>query len=121
MQTFALRPNPGPQTNFLRSRVREVLFGGAAGGGKSQALLMHPLYCLKFEHERWVRNDIQASAAWAIHFRRTMPRLLQTIDRAKRMYFGVDPKAKFNEQTHTFTFACGMKIQFAHMERSDSY
>jgi len=28
------RPNPGPQTEFLSSPIREVLFGGAAGGGK---------------------------------------------------------------------------------------
>ncbi len=26
------KPNEGPQTEFLSSSVREVLFGGAAGG-----------------------------------------------------------------------------------------
>ena len=29
------QPNPGPQTEFLAASEREVLFGGAAGGGKS--------------------------------------------------------------------------------------
>ncbi len=29
------KPNPGPQTFFLASSEREVLYGGAAGGGKS--------------------------------------------------------------------------------------
>lgn len=28
------RPNPGPQTEFLAASEREVLYGGAAGGGK---------------------------------------------------------------------------------------
>ncbi len=33
-------PNEGPQTSFLASPEKEVLYGGAAGGGKSFALLV---------------------------------------------------------------------------------
>ena len=36
-------PNPGPQTEFLSASEREVLYGGAAGGGKSYGLLADPL------------------------------------------------------------------------------
>ena len=32
------KPNDGPQTDFLASSEREVLYGGAAGGGKSFAM-----------------------------------------------------------------------------------
>ena len=32
-------PNPGPQTEFLASSEREVLYGGAGGGGKTYALI----------------------------------------------------------------------------------
>lgn len=34
------RPNPGPQTRFLALGCFEALYGGAAGGGKSDALLV---------------------------------------------------------------------------------
>ncbi len=36
-------PNAGPQTDFLAASEQEVLYGGAAGGGKSYALLADPL------------------------------------------------------------------------------
>ena len=32
-QDIVFEPNPGPQTEFLSSSEREVLYGGAAGGG----------------------------------------------------------------------------------------
>jgi hypothetical protein len=35
-------PNAGPQTAFLMSEAREVLYGGAAGGGKTDALMLLP-------------------------------------------------------------------------------
>ena len=36
-------PNEGPQTEFLSSNEREVLYGGSAGGGKSYAMLADPV------------------------------------------------------------------------------
>jgi hypothetical protein len=38
-QNIVFKPNPGPQTFFLSASEREVLYGGAAGGGKSYAML----------------------------------------------------------------------------------
>ncbi len=39
-----LRPQPGPQEQFLRSPADIAIFGGSAGGGKSFALFLEPLY-----------------------------------------------------------------------------
>ena len=36
-QNVIFAPNEGPQTEFLAAGEREVLYGGAAGGGKSYA------------------------------------------------------------------------------------
>ena len=45
-QDIVFQPNAGPQTEFLSSSEREVLYGGAAGGGKSYAMLADPLHGL---------------------------------------------------------------------------
>ncbi len=38
-----IAPQPGPQTRFLRTSADIAIYGGAAGGGKSWALLLEPL------------------------------------------------------------------------------
>ena len=35
-----IEPQPGPQTRFLESNADIVIYGGAAGGGKTYALLL---------------------------------------------------------------------------------
>lgn len=42
-ETLAIRPQPGPQESFLASSADIVIYGGAAGGGKSWGLLLEPL------------------------------------------------------------------------------
>ena len=43
MAAQVLGPQPGPQTDFLSSIADIVIYGGAAGGGKSYGLLLEPL------------------------------------------------------------------------------
>jgi hypothetical protein len=38
-----IRPQPGPQLQFLSSAADIAVYGGAAGGGKTWALLIEPL------------------------------------------------------------------------------
>lgn len=117
-------PWPGPQTRFLQRIERYVLFGGAAGPGKTACLIADPLRQLAIEVGRWERGEIDESVGWAIHFRRVMPDLKPTIARAKRLYprvFGVPIKDCYREIDHTFRHPCGYQIQFAHMEGDDDY
>ena len=56
-------PNEGPQTEFLAAAETDVLYGGAAGGGKSYAMLVDPL---RYAHR---------AAHRALIIRRSMPEL----------------------------------------------
>lgn len=41
--SIVIKPQKGPQEKFLASAADIVIYGGAAGSGKSYALLLHPL------------------------------------------------------------------------------
>jgi hypothetical protein len=89
----------------------------------SLTLLMDPLDQIAVEHERCRRGEIRwgHSTGKAIHFRREYPRLEETIDRSKRIYPDIDPKAKYDETDHTWVFSSGYKLKFAHLKDSDSF
>lgn len=73
-QQVLWRPNPGPQTRFLASTASEVLYGGAAGGGKSAASVALPL--------KWIHNG----AFRAIFLRREAKYLSDAIDKSRALY-----------------------------------
>ena len=99
------KPNPGPQTEFLACIADEVLYGGAAGGGKSDALLIAPL--------RWAHLP----AANAILFRPTFPEIDEVlVPRSRRYFNAVAPDADYNQQKHTWTFPSGARLRFAYMQ-----
>ncbi len=104
------RPNPGPQEAFLSSPEKDVLYGGAAGGGKSYALLADPLTSFKHAEAR------------ALLIRRTMPELRELIDKSYELYPKAYPGARFSKQDKTWTFPSGAKLEFGYCEKdSDVY
>lgn len=101
---IVFRPNPGPQTEFLAATEKEVLFGGARGGGKSYSLIVDPLrYCDKANHR-------------ALLIRKTMPELRDMISQAHRLYRQAFPEVKWKEQEKVFTFPSGARIEFGYAE-----
>jgi hypothetical protein len=98
-------PNEGPQTDFLAADEKDVLYGGAAGGGKSYAMLVDPL---RYAHKKAHR---------ALILRRSMPELREMIDKSRELYPQAFPGAKFREVEKLWNFPSGAKIEFGFLER----
>jgi predicted phage terminase large subunit-like protein len=99
------RPNPGPQTQFLACTADEALYGGAAGGGKTDAMLAAPT--------RWLHHP----SFRALILRRTFPELKKSLfDRARELYKGIDPGADFNETDKEWEFSTHAKLFFGHLQ-----
>ena len=99
------RPNDGPQTDFLAAPEIDVLYGGAAGGGKSYAMLVDPL---RYAHR---------AAHRALILRRSMPELRELIDKSRELYPQAFPGCKFREVEKLWNFPSGAKVEFGFLER----
>ncbi|MCB7317533.1 phage terminase large subunit [Lacrimispora sp. 210928-DFI.3.58] len=82
----------------------EALYGGAAGGGKSDYLLVEALRQVGIPHYR------------AIIFRKTYPELADLISRSHELYGAAYPKARYNESRHEWKFPSGAIIYFGSMQ-----
>ena len=98
---------PQPKQKIFMSRPEdEALYGGAAGGGKSDALVIEALRQVHIPHYK------------AIILRKTFPQLEEIIEKSQRYYKAVFPKAKYNESKHVWTFPSGAKILFRSMQHT---
>ena len=105
LENVIFSPNEGPQTDFLAAPETDVLYGGAAGGGKSYAMLVDPL---RFAHR---------AAHRALILRRSMPELRELIDKSRELYPKAFPGCKFREVEKIWTFPSGAKLEFGFLER----
>lgn len=99
------KPHAGGQTRFLSSSAFEALFGGSAGPGKSDCLLMEPL------------RQIDNSRFNGGLFRRTFTRLEGAdglIARSERWYPAYG--GRYNGSKHFWRFPSGARIYFGHIE-----
>lgn len=95
----------GPQQAFLRCPATEVVYGGARGGGKTDACL----------GEWLVHSAKHGAAAKGIFLRRELPQLEAAIARAKELYLPIG--AVWKEQAKTFLMPGGGVLKFRPLER----
>ncbi len=100
-------PNPGPQTEFLAASEREVLYGGAAGGGKSIGLLADPM--------RYFSN----ANFNGLILRRTNDELRELIWKSQEMYAAAFPGAKWQEKKSQWVFPSGARLWMTYLEREE--
>ena len=98
------KSNDGPQAEFLESPERDVLYGGAAGGGKSYALLADVL------------RDVGNPNHRGLLLRRTLPELTELIDKSRQLYTKAVPGAVFKQAKSTWEFPSGAKIWFSYVD-----
>ena len=97
------------QAAFLLDWSREALYGGAAGGGKSSALLMAAL------------QPIEVPGYAAIIFRRTLTDLKLPgglLDRARQW---IGTRARWSADEHTWTFPSGATLSFGYLDNTDDH
>jgi len=104
VNALELRPQPA-QEKFLRSPADVAFYGGAAGSGKSFALLLEQLY------------DVATAGFRSVIFRRTVPMLRQPgglVDTSESVFPLLS--AKLNQSLLEWQFPSGSIVKFAGME-----
>ena len=103
MANVIWKPQP-KQLQLMQRWEDEALYGGAAGGGKSDCALAEGLRQVEIPHYR------------GLILRKTFPMLTELMDRSTEIYKPSFPKAKFNESKHVWTFPSGAKIYFGSLQ-----
>lgn len=104
--------SPTPrQAEYLAAPEFEVLFGGSAGGGKTDAMVIDALGL-------W-QNAVLYPDYRAVIFRPTYPELRKLEQRMREIYPLVAPGATFNKTDHIWHFPSGAEIYTSYMQQED--
>ena len=92
------------QREFMRRGEYEAFFGGAAGGGKSDCLVIEAL------------RQVNVPNYKALILRKTYDSLKELVEKTSYYYPQASPKARFNGSALTWTFPSGAKVRFGNVQ-----
>lgn len=99
------KPQPGPQFFLLTCPIREIFYGGARGGGKTDGALGHWM-----QHER-----TYGAHALGIVFRRRYKQLDRVIQRGKQLFGPLGAKFHESKDHYWFQFPSGARLLMRHL------
>lgn len=105
LQVVNIRPQAGPQEEFLSSPADIVIYGGSAGGGKTWGLLLDPL------------RNVDVKGFGAVIFRRTYPEITNLgglWDESEKLYPHIDGTPTRGDLL--WRFPAGARIEFGHLQ-----
>ncbi|MCM1059455.1 MAG: phage terminase large subunit [Eubacterium sp.] len=105
-----IRPQKGPQERFLSTSANIAVYGGAAGGGKTFALLMEPLRYINVQDYRAVifrRNYTQISVSGGLW------------DESVSIYSGIKGAVSSKSPKYHWTFAKRATLYFDYLGRDE--
>lgn len=98
-------PQPGPQTALIACPCKDIFYGGARGGGKTDGML----------GEFGIHADQFKKAAKGVFFRHTLTQLEEAIARSHEIYGPLG--AKWRESPKIWEFPGGATLRFRYLER----
>ena len=104
-QEILFQSNEGPQTDFLAASEQEVLYGGAAGGGKSYAMLADPLRDMNNPHFN------------GLLLRHTTEELRELVSVSQQMYPKAIPGIKWSERKMQWTTPRGGTFWLSYLDK----
>ena len=98
-------PQPGPQSAFVTCPLPDILYGGARGGGKTDAVL-----------GEWLGHSaIHGARARGLVVRRALPQLDELVHRSRELYLPLG--SRFQEARKTWIMPGGALLRLRYLDR----